>query len=378
MEEIKTEEIGIVIPYYKSVLSDKEKMAFQQCRRILGRYAIILVVPDSMREGHYPCDEKLIIERVPGSWMKSIAAYNEMMMKEAFYERFSSYRYILIYQFDSFVFSDKLLDFCQYGYDYIGSPWISGYFHYISPRKCVWKVGNGGLSLRKVNSFLALLKLGKQKSYEGNEDVFFSISDNEAFHVAPLEVALKFAFEREVERCYQLNNQELPFGCHAWERYNPEFWKPLIEAFGYAVGMVGSSEDKELEGVYDKARKTTQFWKTILEGDRLITAVHKLCRTKRAGYIIWGTGYYGKMVSDIFAEKKLPVKFMIDNNLAAGSMLNGVMVKKYSDCDITENDVIIVAVKNSQEIVHQLQTDHYVYLKNYFLLNDLKEALGMP
>ncbi len=353
-------------------------MAFEQCRSILGRYAIILVVPDSMREGDYPCDGKLIIEKVPSSWMESITAYNEMMMKEAFYERFLSYQYILIYQLDSFVFSDKLLDFCQYGYDYIGPPWISGYFHYISPRKCVWKVGNGGLSLRKVDSFLELLKLGKQKSYEGNEDVFFSISDNEAFQIAPLEVALKFAFEREVEQCFQLNNQELPFGCHAWERYNPEFWKPLIEAFGYTVGMVGSSEDKELESVYDKARKTTQFWETILVGDRLITAVHELCGTKKAGYIIWGAGYYGKMISDIFVEKMLPVKFMIDNNLAAGSMLNGVMVKKYADCDITENDVIIVAVKNSWEIVRQLETDHYIYLKDYFLLNDLKEAMGMP
>lgn len=378
LEKIKIEEIGIVVPYYRSMLSDMEKIAFEQCCRILGRYPIILVVPDTMCEGDYPCDGTLIIEKVPGDWMQSIAAYNKMMMREAFYKRFSRYRYILIYQLDAFVFSDKLQDFCQYGYDYIASPWISGYFYYISPRRCIWKVGNGGLSLRKVGSFLELLKLGKQVAYKGNEDIFFSISDNENFKVAPLEIALKFAFEREVERCFQLNNQELPFGCHAWERYNPEFWRSYIEAFGYTVGTTCSFEDKALESVYDKARKITQFWETILEGDRLIEAVHMLCGTKKTGYVIWGAGYYGKIVSDIFAEKMLPVKSIIDSNSEAGQKLNGVVVKKYVEADITEQDVIIVAVKNSREIVCQLEMDHYVYLKDYFLLNDLKKALGMP
>lgn len=378
MEEVRVEEIGVVVPYYKKALSDTEKIAFEQCQRILGRYTIILVVPDSMHEEDYPYDGRWIIEKVPCDWMQSIAAYNKMMMSEDFYKRFSRYQYILIYQLDAFVFSDKLWDFCQYGYDYIGSPWISGYFHYVSPKRCIWKVGNGGFSLRKVHSFLELLKIRKQTIYEGNEDVFFSISDNENFKVAPLEIALKFAFEREVERCFQLNRQELPFGCHAWQRYHSEFWRPFIEAFGYTISGFSSFEDKALESVYDKARRTADFWERISDSDRLITALHELCGKETVHYIIWGAGYYGKIICEIFAQSMLPIKFIIDSNQTVGQKLNGITVKKYFDADITEKDVIIVAVQNSQEIICQLEEDQYVHLKDYFLLDDLEKALGIP
>lgn len=378
-KEIEIKDIGIVVPYYKSELSETEKISFEQCQRILGRYSIILVVPDSMCRGNYPCGENLIIEKVPCEWMQSTASYNEMMMNEAFYMRFSQYQYILIYQLDAFVFSDKLREFCQYGYDYIGAPWIYGYFYYVSSDKCVWKVGNGGLSLRKVDSFLKLLKKESQAVYTGNEDVFFSISDGENFKVAPLDVALKFAFEREVERCFELNNEKLPFGCHAWERYNLKFWKPFIEAFGYRVNMVFLPEDKVLENMYDESRrKTALFLEMLSDRDKFTTAVHELLGGKKNSYIVWGAGYYGKMVSDIFVKMMLPIKFIIDNNLEVGREINGISIKKYYEADIAEKDVILVAVKNSREIVCQLEKDHYVYLEDYFLLNDLKKALSIP
>lgn len=44
------------------------------------------------------------------------------MLEADFYRRFGKYKYMLIYQLDAFVFSDKLLDFCEMGYDYIGAP----------------------------------------------------------------------------------------------------------------------------------------------------------------------------------------------------------------------------------------------------------------
>lgn len=377
--KIEIREIGIVVPYHKSELSETEKIAFEQCQRILDRYPIILVVPESMCKEDYPCVGKFIIEKVPSEWMRSIASYNEMMMSEAFYKRFLKYRYILIYQLDAFVFSDKLREFCQYGYDYIGAPWISGWFRYISSDRCVWRVGNGGLSLRKVDSCLRLLKKGEQTTYTGNEDIFFSISDGKDFKVAPLDIALKFAFEREVEKCFKLNNEELPFGCHAWERYNLEFWKPFIEAFGYRVSTMFLSEDKALESVYEETeRKLTLFLEMLSDRDRFIAAVHELCGKEAKSYIIWGAGYYGKIISDIFVKMSVPIKFIIDNNSEVGEKLNEITVKKYLDADITEKEVILVAVKNSREIVCQLEEDQYVYLKDYFLLDDLKRTLKIP
>ena len=42
--------------------------------------------------------------------------------KDTLYSRFEKYEYMLIYQLDAFVFSDRLMEFVEAGYDYIGAP----------------------------------------------------------------------------------------------------------------------------------------------------------------------------------------------------------------------------------------------------------------
>lgn len=49
------------------------------------------------------------------------------------------------------------------------------------------------------------------------------------YKVAPAGEALKFAFEANPSLLYKMNNGELPFGCHAWERYETAFWQPFIK-----------------------------------------------------------------------------------------------------------------------------------------------------
>ena len=46
-----------------------------------------------------------------------------MLLTADFYRRFTDYEYILIHQLDVFLFEDKLLEFCDMGYDYIGAPY---------------------------------------------------------------------------------------------------------------------------------------------------------------------------------------------------------------------------------------------------------------
>jgi len=63
------------------------------------------------------------------------------------------------------------------------------------------------------------------------EDVFWA---NRAqlyyseFKFATIDVALKFAFECVPRYCYEKNDYQLPFGCHAWHVYDREFWKPFL------------------------------------------------------------------------------------------------------------------------------------------------------
>jgi hypothetical protein len=191
----------------------------------------------------------------------------------ALYEPFSMYEYILIHHSDAYVFSDQLDYWCNQGYDYIGAPWFKKSF-IRSPEKFSERdylflgVGNGGLSLRKVSSFLKItndrtfmrnysrLNLiyhyvdGRQYKYfrympgvklflkfierfTMHEDKFWGLTVPKYlswFKVATPEHAIKFAFEALPWKLYEMNNFELPFGCHAWEKFGKEFWLGHIPA----------------------------------------------------------------------------------------------------------------------------------------------------
>lgn len=82
------------------------------------------------RSGFRPISERFVsspanhIVPFPDTYFKGIAGYNRLMMSPEFYETFAQWEYILIYQTDAWVFSDRLSEWCSKGYDYIGAPWI--------------------------------------------------------------------------------------------------------------------------------------------------------------------------------------------------------------------------------------------------------------
>ncbi|MEM8909693.1 MAG: DUF5672 family protein, partial [Bacteroidota bacterium] len=64
-----------------------------------------------------------------------------------------------------------------------------------------------------------------------NEDFFWSIvmpKINPFFKIPNMQEALGFAFELAPRKAYEMNHHQLPFGCHAWEKYDPDFWQPFI------------------------------------------------------------------------------------------------------------------------------------------------------
>jgi hypothetical protein len=261
-------EVCIVIPVYQTDLSDLEKISLQQCMNILGHYPVYILKPlslnvDVLTENY----TNINVKSLDNSYFKSVESYNRMMLSSDFYQQFVDYQYIMIYQLDSFVFKDDLLTWCKKGYDYVGAPWISTQeinktLFYWKQKVALWfklkhengiayrdiiranAVGNGGFSLRKVDKFLkAIQQHQKAISYylehddfRLNEDVFWGVEVNryqKNIKTPSVEEALSFAFETEPSLCFDLNNQQLPFGCHAWERYEFEFWKPYINKFGY-------------------------------------------------------------------------------------------------------------------------------------------------
>ena len=173
--------------------------------------------------------------------------------------------YILIAQLDTYIFRDELHQWCAKGYDYVGAPWIVRDI-YRNPlmrlcskiKKCYCditgkpnsqitgnKVGNGGLSLRKVESHIRATKqlralieqyLSHEKYHLFNEDVFFAIEPNRNgldFKYPDYLEALKFSFDKHPAYCYKKNGNQLPFGCHGWNKKRMiKFWKKIIPEIG--------------------------------------------------------------------------------------------------------------------------------------------------
>lgn len=249
--------VCVAIPIYKEVLSKYEKISLMQCLNILHKYSIIFFHPKSLDLSSYhnliqESNSQIRFYSFDDDYFESIAGYNRLLLSKDFYKTFKEFKYMLIYQLDAFVFKDELEYWCNQGYDYIGSPWIYEDFihsyrgiHVPIWTKAHWSKkinygGNGGFSLRKISSFIFLLNFfGKEaKNSNLNEDGFWSfcsIRYNPFFKVAPCEFALKFAFERFPEKSYETIKNNLPFGCHAWEKYNIEFWQPYIKDFGHKI-----------------------------------------------------------------------------------------------------------------------------------------------
>lgn len=246
--------VAVVIPVYKNKLSEIEELSLNQCIKILGGHDIIFASPRGLSPKYKRSDFKT--EEFDTDYFQDMHGYNKLMLESHFYERFLKYDYILLHQLDAFVFRNELSLWCNKGYDYIGAPWIANTsiiskllqpFNSKSLKRrkpILFKVGNGGLSLRKTKTFYEISKKFKneiniqltEKKHEiyAIEDVFWSLKvpalvNN--FSIPNYKEALKFAIDRKPALSLKMNNNELPFGCHGFDKPKvTEFWKPIIES----------------------------------------------------------------------------------------------------------------------------------------------------
>src|SRR5665213_729855 len=201
--------VAVIIPFYRDIITGYEKIALHQCERILSTYPKIAIKPQSLiLPGEANTVSFSEIVDFDDHYFKGLAGYNHLMLSSQFYDQFSDYEFVLIYQMDCFVFKDELAYWCGQGFDYIGAPWIRKTYHksfaallllkaqrYFSsrfnsqnneaPNKYQFenKVGNGGFSLRRVKKFHELCIIMKpvidfylsHANNLYNEDVFWSI-----------------------------------------------------------------------------------------------------------------------------------------------------------------------------------------------------------
>lgn len=259
--------VAVVVPGHdRDGLTDDERTSVRHLMHHLGRYDKYMVLPKG-RSAPVP---GFRVESFDGRYFGSAESNKRLLLSRHFYERFLDYRYILIYHLDALVFRDALREWCATGLDYIGAPWLRSYEH---PERGFSRVGNGGFSLRRIDGLLRVFDSPRytihpdrywershqwkpwygrlanlprkylkrlhrfngprrdMKTFQRNEDHFWSRRAQRyhpGFRVASVDTGLRFAFERAPRYCFERNGRQLPFGCHAWPRFDRAFWEPYL------------------------------------------------------------------------------------------------------------------------------------------------------
>ena len=264
--------VVILITVHQPTPTPLEQISLRQCFKLLGQHPIRLVCPEGMDTSAYKAIiPEIEVDHIAPHWQSSYANFTQLKIEPFLYERYQAYEYVLFYELDVFVFRDELEKWCAMGLDYIGAPWFEGHVT-ANDSSPVIGVGNGGFSLRKVSSMLRgrrspwlwlrllashakrqplqalhrvpgdLLRIARGQYpslvFDRGEDNFWGLVVNRHlgwFRVASFEQAREFSFEALPRRLYKLNGNRLPFGCHAWARYDLDFWRPHIEAFGHRL-----------------------------------------------------------------------------------------------------------------------------------------------
>lgn len=227
----------VVIPIYKEILTENENYSVMKYIEKLNHYDIYFICPFGLNtifyHQHYP---NVQYEYFSPCFFENNKSYNKLMLNVLFYKRFSPYDYILIAQTDAMIIGDEhvLEEMMEAEYDYTGAPWFEPLYSYplsikdkikklvIShPEQCL--VGNGGFSLRKIESCIRLIEANSlylKLLWHFNEDYFFSyrgMCEKYKFRIAPVGMAEKFALEQHMN--ILIEKGEIPFAVHAWEKY---------------------------------------------------------------------------------------------------------------------------------------------------------------
>lgn len=355
--------VCIVVPVYKQSLNMFEKISLCQLLRLLGNYPVCLIQPYTIKIEYEELSGcKYSVCKFDERYFKNTASYSELMLSSFFYEIFLDFEYILIYQLDCFVFSDRLREFCDMGYDYIGAPQYHAWTKNVV-------VGNGGFSLRKVDSSLNVTKRYKEivkDSYYRDffrkwEDNFFSYCGGKSevdFSVPDISLANTFSVVLDIERGIQdIPVRGLPFGTHAWHRLNFEFWKKIIEAYGYKTEYLIAKNNVDTLNIDWNRRYRTYFLNNFysLSLDMKQKILEELGIVRGKKYIMWGAGHFSKWIIRALYELKLDVFAIYDSKPKVDS-LYGIAVKYPDFEEIRQHELIVLVSSEAyeQEIEYEL------------------------
>lgn len=247
MSETNLKEIAVVIPVYKRSFDQIEERNVTHNLRLLGKLPVFWVTKETLDVSYYRKRYPgLPFVRYPDRFFDGLKGYNKLMLSEQFYMKFQEYRFIFICQPDVLLLKggEALEPFLTMPYDYIGAPWLpKDHITVLPDRNKIQKlinlflpkydveVGNGGLSLRRTERTLSLLRKWRRfvRIWPHYEDYFFAYMGRYRdlnYRIAPVETAMQFSLESRSRELIE-SGAASPVGVHAYQKYYPDLWDEI-------------------------------------------------------------------------------------------------------------------------------------------------------
>lgn len=235
---------AIIIPVYYEKPTRLDEVALSSLISNLediSDYDMFFVQPDGLDTARWKAevDHDVHIRTFNKEYFKSTLTYSSLLMSYSFWKEFEEYEYALLYQTDTYCIGGDLKHFIDLGVDYIGAPIIATDAKWES----VPAIGNGGVSLRKVQSMIETTDPDGQFIQEskdmikriddanGNmyttfEDLYFCqlVPKLWEFELATFYDASHFSFDMNADVLYDMTSHELPLFVHALDK-NIRFWQ---------------------------------------------------------------------------------------------------------------------------------------------------------
>lgn len=229
-----------VVPVYRQHPSSMEAQRLCQSAKFLpDRKVFLAPVGLVMEEYHALVPDARVIFLSP-EWFRNHESYSSLMLQPWLYELFQDSEFLVVYQLDAIL--TRPIDFeALKNFDYVGAPWWPAFRLGWNPVRRVLhptvklglrrslRVGNGGLSVRRVSAFVRAARRIPTISNRINEDLIFAFfAPLVGLRVATVGVAEKFFMESGA-RYWSLGDAvPTAAGFHALEKFCPQLEKTVL------------------------------------------------------------------------------------------------------------------------------------------------------
>jgi hypothetical protein len=231
----KNDQICIITPIWKDELNSNELQNILYSLNLNLEYDHYFICPTKLDLTFY---KNIFIKSnfisFDEKFFENIRGYNILMQSSFFYEKFKNYDQMLILQTDAFLVKN-IAPITKTNFDYIGSPWVKGLIlpNYIFKNKIITMVlkklgftrkchvGNGGLSLRKVTTFIKVCKEYPIIDWLNEDMKFALLGEKGSLIIGDFDYCNECFFENKDSKTETLPDV---FGFHALEKYHPNLY----------------------------------------------------------------------------------------------------------------------------------------------------------